>query len=275
MSRKQRIFELIDANRAKENSWAQWIDFLIMSLIVLSVLGIILESFAGVQQQLGGVLRGFEIFTILVFTLEYLLRIWTADLKFPHLSPHLARIKFVTSTIGLIDLIAILPFYLPFFLKFDLRFIRLLRIVRLLRIFKLNRYTSALNMVARVFYEKRIELGITFMVTCILLLLSSALMYNLENESQPEAFPNIIATFWWAIATLTTVGYGDVYPITGMGKFMGGIIALLGVGLVALPTGIISAGFIEKVEGKESPDRGPESSEQVRYCPYCGERLPH
>ncbi len=269
MNRKRRIFELIDANRDKDHTWAQWIDFFIMGLILLSVVGIILESFSDVQARYGRILQSFEIFTILIFTLEYLLRIWTADLKYPHLKPRTARFRFMTSTIGLIDLIAILPFYLPFFLKIDLRFVRVLRIVRLLRIFKLNRYTSALNMVARVFTEKRIELGITFLVTCILLLLSSALMYHLEHEEQPENFPNIIATFWWAIATLTTVGYGDVYPTTGMGQFVGGIIALLGVGLVALPTGIISAGFIEKVERKE------ERTETLSYCPHCGKKLPH
>ena len=171
----------------------------------------------------------------------------------------------------MVDLIAILPFYLPFIFRFDLRFIRILRVLRLLRILKIHRYTQALNLVGNVFYEKRSELGASIFVTFILMLVSSTIMYNLENEVQPEKFPDIISTFWWSVATLTTVGYGDVYPITGWGKLISGIIALLGIGLVAIPTGIISAGFIQKME--ENKKNVPKEIKGFTYCHHCGTKL--
>ncbi len=178
---------------------------------------------------------------------------------------------------GLVDLVAILPFYLPLAFAFDMRFVRMLRILRLLRIFKLGRYSKSLAIITNTVYEKRAELLLSVFVTCILLLLSATIMYNLENKAQPESFPDIISTLWWAVATLTTVGYGDVYPITGLGRFFGGIIALLGVGLVAIPTGIISASFIEALEReREEKQRKKKKATTINtynYCPHCGKPL--
>ena len=267
MSFKNTIFDLIDESRKNKNRWNRTVDIAIITLILLSIISIILESYQEIRLTYDETLKGFEFFSIIIFSMEYILRIWTADLKYPKMSKWKARLKFMTSAIGIIDLVAILPFYLPFILKFDLRFIRILRVFRLLRIFKLSRYTKSLKLLGSIFYEKKTELGITVLATFILMLISSTIMYNLEHEAQPKDFPNIIETFWWAVATLTTVGYGDVYPITGMGKFFGGIIALLGIGLVALPTGILSAGFIEKIENKNKKKSG------FNYCPHCGEQL--
>ncbi len=157
---------------------------------------------------------------------------------------------------AIIDLMAILPFYLPFIIKIDLRSLRILRLVRLLRILKLNRYTKSMKVLGRVIKRKKEELIVTVFITGILMLLAASIMFYIENETQPEAFPNIIASFWWAIATLTTVGYGDIYPVTFLGKFLAGIIAFLGIGLVALPTGIISSGFIEEVESRKIIKKG-------------------
>jgi len=268
MNLKKKIFNLLEEGKSSRNKWNKVIDIFIISLIMLSIVEIILESFEEINLKYGTLFRIFEIFTVAIFSLEYILRIWIADLQYPDRNKISARFKFIFSTTGLIDLIAILPFYLPFFLKFDLRFIRMLRIVRLLIIFKLNRYTKAMKLIARVFKKKRIELGVTIFVTFLLMLLSSTIMYHLENEVQPDKFPNIIATFWWAIATLTTVGYGDVYPITGWGQFISGGIALLTIGLVALPTGIISAGFIEEMERKQEKS---DKDLGCNCCPHCGE----
>lgn len=275
MALKKRIFFLIDEEGRKKSPWNRFFHLSIMALIFLSVTGIVLESFAPLQERYGLIFQLFEWFTVAVFSGEYLLRVWTADLKFPKDSVWRARLRFMVSPMGLIDLIAILPFYLPFFFQFDLRFIRILRITRLLRIFKLNRYTQALRLFTSVFFEKRNELGITMFVMFLLLLMSSTIMYYLESDIQPDQFPDIISTFWWSVATLTTVGYGDVYPVTGWGKLVSGVIAILGIGLVALPTGILSAGFIEKIESNNKKKVAEQkiASKPFKYCPHCGEQL--
>ena len=123
----------------------------------------------------------------------------------------------------------------------------LIRLIRFFRVLKISRYNSTLKLIREVLKEKRAEIGMTFFIAVLLLLVSGFLMYSVENPVQPEKFPNIFASLWWAVATLTTVGYGDIYPITTLGKIISGIVAVLGIGLIALPTGIISAGFIEKI----------------------------
>jgi voltage-gated potassium channel len=165
---------------------------------------------------------------------------------------------------GLVDLLAIIPFYLPFLIKTDLRFLRILRLTRFFRILKINRYNNALNLIWSVIKEKKAELAMTGFVTLLILIIASFLMYYIEGSAQPDKFPNIIACFWWAIATLTTVGYGDVYPITGFGKFVSGFIAVLGIGLFALPAGIVSSGFMERI-GKKKED--------MKRCPHCGKEI--
>ena len=172
---------------------------------------------------------------------------------------------------AIIDLMAILPFYLPLLLPVDLRFLRILRLTRLLRLLKVQRYSKSLQLIGIVLKKKKEELIVTVFVTFILMVFASTLMYYLESDVQPDQFPNIISAFWWAIATLTTIGYGDVYPVTGWGRLLSGIIALLGIGLVALPTGILSSGFIEELSRQKSKDI--EKSEQYKYCPYCGKRI--
>ena len=268
---KQRVFTILNVENSRDSTANRVINGLIMLLIILSVAEVIAGSFQSLPSWLFSVFHFFELFVVVVFTVEYILRIWIADMRFPGMKPWRARLRAMTSFMGLIDLFAILPFYLPLFLTVDLRFIRIFRVMRLLRIFKLNRHSKALRIVGEVIQEKRAELSVTIVVAFMLLLLSSAIMYNLEFDEQPDKFPNIIATFWWAIATLTTVGYGDVYPITDGGKIVAGIMALLGVGLVALPAGILSGAFMDKLGRKNSAP--PISSEQFRFCPHCGKPL--
>ncbi|MCB0548359.1 MAG: ion transporter [Phaeodactylibacter sp.] len=268
---KETIFEIIEGADENGSRWSRFFDLFIVGLITLSILQVILESYRNIYTRYAEQFHALEVIIVVFFTIEYLLRLWTAGLKYPQKGGMAARLAFVSSAMGLIDLLAILPFYMPFLIAVDLRFIRILRVVRLLRVFKLNRYLKAVRIVGSVIMEKRSELSITIFVTFLLLLLSSTIMYYLEGDVQPDSFPNIISTFWWAIATLTTVGYGDVYPVTGWGRLISGIIALLGIGLVALPTGIISAAFVEeleKVKNKKTKPKLPE--ENYRYCPYCG-----
>ncbi|MDP4662077.1 MAG: ion transporter [Salibacteraceae bacterium] len=264
MTIRERIFSIID-EKNKASTASRSFDFFIVGLIILNVVAIILESFKSLRQDYKQEFFYFEIFSVAVFTLEYLIRLLTSDLRYPNKNAFKAAIAFLTSPLALVDILAVLPTYLPLLIPIDLRFVRILRLLRITRLFKINRYSKSLKLIGDVFREKRSDLGITFFVTFILMVIASTLMYFIEGDEQPDMFPNIVASFWWAVATLTTVGYGDVYPITAWGKFISGIIALLGIGLVALPTGILSSAFIEKINDKKNLEGN--------VCPTCGQCL--
>jgi voltage-gated potassium channel len=275
MSIREKVFNIVDENN-KSGYISRTFNFSIVLLIILSVVSIILESYKEIYHYYETEFYVFEVFSVVIFSIEYLLRLWTVKYKYPEKSEINAFITYIFSPYALIDLFAILPFYVPLLIPVDLRFIRILRLLRVTRIFKLSRYSKSLKLIAEVFKEKRSDLGVTVFVTFILLIIASTIMYYLEHEKQPDAFPNIIASFWWAIATLTTVGYGDVYPITGWGKFISSIIALLGIGLVALPTGILSAAFMEKMQKNKLDIKSEEikvDKKEKLICPYCGREI--
>lgn len=260
---KTKIFQLVEKG-SHGKRMNKFFDYFIMALILLSVIVIILESIPEINTEHIKILQAFNTFSIIIFTVEYILRLYVSNLTHPSDSRIKSIFKFVFSPYGLIDLLAIIPFYLPMLIVMDLRFLRILRLIRFLRVLKVNRYNNSLNIIGAVIKEKKSELAVTGFVTFLVLLLASFLMYYVEGGKQPEKFSSILDSFWWAVATLTTVGYGDVYPITGFGKVVSGLIALLGIGLVALPTGLISAGFISKIESQKKVSN--ETS-----CPHCGE----
>lgn len=261
---KTRVYNTIrtdDENDTASNVF----DFIIILLIIINVIMVIAETFS-LPELAKQVFRYIEIVSVVIFTIEYLLRVWTADFIFSDISPSKARLKYALSFMAVIDLLAILPFYLPFIIKIDLRVLRMLRIIRLLRVFKVNRYTDALSTIGSVFVRKKSQLLSSIAVVLLLMVIAAVLMYNVENAAQPDAFSNAFDALWWAVATLTTVGYGDIYPVTALGKLLSSVIALLGIGLVAVPTGIISAGFVELLGGDEK-------DEEKQYCPYCGHKI--
>lgn len=265
---KQRVFEII--SKADEGDrMSRLFDGMIMTLILLSVVSIILESYKTLAENYKAVFRAFEYVTVVVFTLEYILRIWTADLLYPgSRHPHF---KYIFSFMAIIDVMAILPFFIPF-ISLDLRFlrmVRLLRIFRLLRVFKLGRYFEALNIVVSVIKKSSTQLIISIVLCIFVMLFSAIIMYTVENPVQPEQFPNVIRALWWAICTLTTVGYGDVYPITPVGRAFASVIALMGIGIIAIPTGIIAAGFSSVI----NESAGKKEEDEKKYCPYCGHKL--
>lgn len=206
-------------------------DLAIQALIILSLITFMLETLPDLDTQVKRVLRVIEVITVLIFTVEYFLRVIVADRK----------LKYIFSFYGIIDLLAILPFYVA--RGIDLRAIRIFRLFRLLRVFKLARYSKAVRHFRLAINEIKEELTLYLVLTVLLLFIASIGIYYFENGAQPEKFKSIFHCMWWAISTLTTVGYGDVVPITLGGKFFTAIILLLGLGLVAVPSGLIASAF--------------------------------
>jgi len=248
---KKRVFEII--SKAEDGDTASKIfDWSIMILIALSIVAIILESFAEFYVKYKPAFQAFETVTVIVFTVEYILRIWTADLLYPN-EKH-PRLKYFFSFMAVIDLLAIVPFYLPF-ISADLRFLRMMRLFRLfrlLRVFKLGRYFDALQIILNVIKTSGPQLIMSVVICFFVMLFSAIIMYTVEHPVQPSQFPNVISSLWWAMCTLTTVGYGDVYPITAIGKFFASVISLVGIGIIAIPTGIIAAGFDHAIDKARS-----------------------
>lgn len=262
---KQRIYHLIE--KGSHGSRINLLfDYFIILLIVFNVIALALDTLAGLNDEFRNLLRIFEIVSIGIFTVEFILRLYISDITHPAKSRISSAMKFLFSPFGIIDMLAILPFYLPFIIKIDLRFLRVLRLIRFFRVLKISRYNSTLKLIRDVLKEKRTEIAMTFFIAVLLLLVSAFVMYSVENPVQPEKFPNIFASLWWAVATLTTVGYGDIYPITTLGKVISGAVAVLGIGLIALPTGIISAGFIEKINHSKN-------EKKLYICPHCGKEV--
>jgi voltage-gated potassium channel len=263
MLTKRRIWEILEVATPGDKA-SGYFDLLIQSLIVLNVIAVLAETVEPWGTQYAKLFVNFEIVSVVIFTVEYLLRIisCTSD---PRFRPRvLGRLHFASTPLALIDLLAILPFYLPF-LGFDLRVLRALRLFRLARIGKLGRYSESLRTLGRVVVAKKEELIVTLSILSLLLILASSVMYFVEHEAQPTVFSSIPAAMWWAVATLTTVGYGDTYPVTIAGKAIASVISILGIGMFALPTGILGAAFVEEVEKKKKG--------RARRCPHCGGRI--
>lgn len=235
----------------------------ILLVIVLNVVAVVLESVNSLEAAYGRWFSAFEIGSIGLFTLEYLARLWscTADPRYSH--PLWGRLRFVASPMALIDLAAILPSYL-FFLRADLRVIRALRLVRLARLAKIGRYSDAANVLARVLREKREEMVVTLSLVATLGVIFACLAYYAENGAQPDQFPDIPHAMWWAFVTITTVGYGDIAPVTPLGKVIGVCTAVLGILMIALPTGVLGAAFVEELNRR---------GRRKVVCPHCGKPI--
>lgn len=267
---KFKIYALIRDDEGKSLA-GNLFDGILIFLIVLNVLLVVLDTFS-LPYWYARLSSVIETGSVIIFTVEYFMRLWTSDLKYPDRGKISARFHYMITFMAMIDLLAILPFYLPFLIPVDLRVLRILRLLRLFRLFKFSRYTTAFRTIGKVFKNKAHQLLSSIFVVLLLMVIASVLMYNVEHDAQPDKFVNAFSGLWWAIATLTTVGYGDIYPITALGKLLAAIIAILGIGLVAVPTGIISAGFVELIE-KPAEDKKDNPDKDKHYCPYCGHKL--
>jgi voltage-gated potassium channel len=260
---KYRTYLLL--NPAKGNGkWDKVVDYFLVTLISLNIIAIILETVNEIYNSYSLCFKIFEKISVYIFTVEYLLRLWacTCETKYKH--PFFGRLKWIFSFGALIDLLAFAPFYLPF-AKVDLRVVRILRLFRFLRIFKLGRYMNATRMISNVFKSKKEELILCLIITFSLIVVASSLMYFTENQAQPDKFSSIPATMWWCVTTLTTVGYGDVFPITVLGRLLTAFIAILGLGMFALPAGILASGFSDEFQKRKNKEK--------TICPHCGKEI--
>ena len=272
-NRKKRIFDIIQIG-TREDLPSRAFDIFIVIVILLNILTLILETFT----ELEGYMTLFnvvEAVTIMIFCVEYVLRIWTAEYLYPKLSKKKAVLRFLISYDGIVDLLTILPF---FFLS-GFAVFRLLRVVRIFHLFRINAHDDSFSVITRVLMDKKNQIFSSVFIILVLMLASSLCMYSVEQTAQPEAFENALSGLWWTVATIFTVGYGDIYPITFLGRFLAVVITFLGVGAVAIPTGIISAGFVEQYtkaqkeserEGLEGRRRSTENVIVDESSPYIG-----
>ena len=242
--RKKRIFDIIQIG-FDEDWGSRLFDIVIMVMILTNLFIAIFATFDSAKPYME-VLATVEFITVLVFAVEYVLRLWTAEYLYPKLSKGQAVWRYMISFNGIIDMLAVVPYFLPIMFPTGVVAFRMFRVVRIFRLFRVNAYSDALNVIGDVIRSKRNQILSSVFIILVLMTASSLFMYSLEHDAQPDVFENAFSGFWWSVSTLLTVGYGDIYPITIAGRIFGIIITFLGVGMVAIPTGILSAGFVEQ-----------------------------
>ncbi len=257
--KKQRIWEILEISKENDQQ-SKIFDYFISILICLNVLAIILETEKGFFGEYETFFKFFEIVSMIIFTAEYFLRIWSCTVVEDYRQPLIGRIKYFFSPMALIDFIAIAPFYLTFMIA-DARILRILRFLRVLKMTKHFHHSNTFNIITNTIFRKRSELISSLILMFSLLLICSTGVFFAENEAQPEKFSSIPSAMWWAVATLTTVGYGDIFPVTSLGKILGSISAIFGIGLFALPAGLLATGFSDEMQKDKT------------FCPHCGVKL--
>ncbi|MDO5784522.1 MAG: ion transporter [Eubacteriales bacterium] len=244
MLTKKRVFDIIQIGNTGDLP-SKAFDLMFIITVLTNVIIAIAETF-DLSSQCMATLNTIELITVVCFAVEYVLRVWTSEFLYPNMRKEKALVYYVTSFSGIIDLMSFLPYLLPVFFPTGVVVFRMFRVVRILRLFRVNAYYDALNVIGDVVKGKRDQLLSSIFIILILMIGASLIMYSLEHDVQPDVFQNAFSGFWWAVSTLLTVGYGDIYPITIAGRIFGIIITFLGVGMVAIPTGILSAGFVEQ-----------------------------
>ena len=262
---RKQVYHILETSAGSRQGWIGFFNLILFLIILLNGVAIMLHSVEEINREHERLFHYFEVFSVIFFAIEYGFRLWCCVEKPSQQHPFWGRLRYVFTFWALVDLMGFLPFILTMF-NLDFGLVRVLRLFRLLRLFRVTRYVIALNVIERVFDEKKEELILSFVFILFLLLLSSSLMYYIEHPAQPKVFKSIPATLWWGVATITTVGYGDAVPITALGKVFGGIVALAGVGLFALPSGILASGFAEEI-GKRNRRK------KTMNCPHCGAEI--
>lgn len=242
---KQNIFDIIEVG-GRETLVSKMYDVFSALAIVANLTVTFLYTYANIRAKFGAWLLAVEAITIVFFTVDYALRLWTAEINYPNKPKAEATIKYVLSFNGIIDLLSFLPYYLPIFFPAGAVAFRMFRVVRLFKLFRINAYHDSLSVIAEVLSSKRQQLLSSVFIIVVLTLASSLCMYSVESVAQPDVFTDAFSGIWWSVMTILTVGYGEIYPITTLGKLLALLITFLGVGMVAIPTAIISAGFVDQ-----------------------------
>lgn len=260
---QRRTYEIVE-KASPDDRVSRWFDVVVMLLVCLNAAGVVLETVPALAQRHAVHFQRFEEVCVAFFTVELGLRLFCAGAD-PRYAGVRGRLRFLRTPLVIIDMIAVLPFLLTWTSEVDTGVVLSLRLFRLLRLLKMGRYLESLQMLGRVARDRRDQLLGALLVVGILLVVSASMMYTVENEAQPQVFSSIPMAMWWAVATLTTVGYGDIYPVTAVGRVLGAVMALLGVGVIAIPAGIIGSGFAEELARKREARMAEE-----RICPHCG-----
>ncbi len=242
---QQRLFKMVSVG-VIDDTLNKGYDIISTGALIVNLIGALLMTFDGIMAHFGTLLTLIEAVTVFFFAVDYVLRLLTADCLFPNLPPGKSMLRYIFSFAGIIDILSFLPYYLPVFFPAGMAAFRLFRVARIFRLFRINAYYDSLNVITEVLYSKKQQLMSSVFIIAVLMIASSLCMYSLEHEAQPDVFTNAFSGIWWSVSTLLTVGYGDIYPITTAGQVFGIFISFLGVGMVAIPTGIISAGFVEQ-----------------------------
>jgi voltage-gated potassium channel len=257
---RRRVYELFEPHLG--GPVGRVVDWAILLLIAVNVTAVMLETVDPILDRFSETFHWFEVVSVAIFTVEYGARIWSAVEAAEYRHPVRGRLRYALKFLVVIDLLAILPFYLAALgIGLDLRFLRAVRLLRLFRMLKMTRYSAAMDRFMEVLKDRREKLVIAFSSNLVLLMVASSAMYVIEHPAQPDAFPSIPETMWWGTITLTTVGYGDVVPVTPLGQLVGAVVAILGIGMFALPAALIATGFaaatgVEEVpEGEDDNDR--------------------
>lgn len=250
---KKHVYDLVEAEGAHD-----WVDRSIFVLVIANIVAVVLQTIPEFANWLTTPLKYFKYFSIGIFSIEYILRIWSCNLNTNYTDPLWGRLRFALRPLVIVDLISILPFFIPG-CSLDLRH---------LQMFKMARYNQSLQRVIKIIKSQGQELLSGLILIAMLMIFSATILYYAEHTTQPKLFYSIPASMWWAIVTITTVGYGDIFPITLVGKVCAAVTAICGIGLFALPAGIMGAAFLDDVK-KEKEKNNP-----AKFCCQCGHKIP-
>lgn len=259
--KRQAYFALEDVRRG--NAVARFVGIALFALIVANAVLVFAETRPGIPAGVSAAFLAFGLASSVCFALEYAARLWTADLVHPDLGPARARARYALSPMGIIDLLAFAPGLFVLFVPVSASMLNAARIIRLVRLIKLSRYMRGLHSIARVFHKRRQEIVAAFMVLALLTVTASVLMYEIEHPVQPDKFDSVFTGMYWAMTTITSTGYGDLVPLTAAGRFVGFCTMLLSIGVVGIPAGIFSAGFVSEFRAQDAHDRRRARHEDV------------
>lgn len=259
---KKRIFDIIQIGN-KNDLISLLFDYIITIVIFLNLFVTFVLTF-NLSDSFMNVMKIVELVTMIIFTVEYILRIWTAEYLYPNKSRIKSTLLFSISFYGLVDILTILPYWLPIETIYGMAVFRMIRVFRIFHLFKVNSQSDAYNVIISVLKEKKDQLLSSISIIAILMLSASFIMYSIEHQAQPEVFNNAFSGLWWSVSTVLTVGYGDIYPVTALGKSMAIVISILGVMITAIPTGILSAGFSEIYHKKKTSNTFKATEYMIR-----------